>query len=132
MGCCATNNTYAEIEESDSIDALIQVLEEKKLYISEEIMSLSKYIKNKNKKDEKFNFEIYLNDDELKSRKNYLKLYLNNLNIIYNILKNNKDIDLNKTKDYCNEFYNLYNNIDDNNKNIPKIINKFDNLIKNK
>ena len=132
MGCCATNNTYAEIEESDSIDALIQVLEEKKLYISEEIMSLSKYIKNKNKKDEKFNFEIYLNDDELKSRKNYLKLYLNNLNIIYNILKNNKDIDLNKTKDYCNEFYNLYNNIDDNNKNIPKIINKFDNLIRNK
>ena len=132
MGCCATNNIYAEIEESDSIDALIQILEEKKLYISEEIMSLSKYIKNKNKKDEKFNFEIYLNDDELKSRKNYLKLYLNNLNIIYNILKNNKDIDLNKTKDYCNEFYNLYNNIDDNNKNIPKIINKFDNLIKNK
>ena len=132
MGCCATNNIYAEIEESDSIDALIQILEEKKLYISEEIMSLSKYIKNKNKKDEKFNFEIYLNDDELKSRKNYLKLYLNNLNIIYNILKNNKEIDLNKTKDYCNEFYNLYNNIDDNNKNIPKIINKFDNLIKNK
>jgi len=132
MGCCANNNTYAEIEESDSIDALIQVLDEKKLYISEEITSLSKYIKNKNKKDERFNFEIYLNDDELKSRKNYLKLYLNNLNIIYNILKNNKDIDLNKTKDYCNEFYNLYNNIDDNNKNIPKIINKFDNLIKNK
>lgn len=132
MGCCNNGDSFAEIEESDSIDSLIQVLEEKKLFISEEIMALSKYIKNKNKKDEKFNFESFLNDDELKSRKNYLKLYLNNLNIIVNILKNNKDIDLYKTKDYCNEFYNLYNKIDDNDKNIPKIINKFDNLIRNK
>ena len=132
MGCCGNNNTYAEIDESENIDSLIQVLNDKILYISDEIKSLSKYIKDKNKKDERFNFEIYINNDELISRKNYLNLYLNNLNVINNTLKKNKDLDLNKIKDLCTEYYNLYYNIDDKNKNIPKIINKFDNLIKNK
>ena len=131
MGCCG-NNTYAEIEESENIDSLIQVLNDKILFISDEIKSLSKYIKNKNNKDDRFNFEIYINKEELISRKNYLNLYLNNLNVINNTLKKNKELDLNKIKDLCTEYYNLYYNIDDKNKNIPKIINKFDNLIKNK
>jgi len=120
MGCCGAQSSYPEIDEANSIDELFKELNNKLNQIQTEIKELEDYLLDKSNIPKTVDVS-YLSDIEINNRKNYLEKYENSLNNIINIFSENKDMDVEKTKDQIHSLFDCYYLKDDNQGYLKKI-----------
>ena len=120
MGCCGTQSSYPEIDEASSIDELFKAINNKLNQIQTEIKELEDYLLDKSNIPKTVDVS-YLSDIEINNRKNYLEKYENSLNNIINILSENRDMDVFKTKDQIHSLFDCYYLKDDNQGYLKKI-----------
>jgi len=120
MGCCGTQSSYPEVDEANTIDELFKEINNKLNQIQTEIKELEDYLLDKSNIPKTVDVS-YLSDIEINNRKNYLEKYENSLNNIINILSENRDMDIYKTKDQIHSLFDCYYLKDDNQGNLKKI-----------
>ena len=120
MGCCGATFSYPEVDEANSIDELYKELNNKLNQIQTEIKELEDYLLDKSNIPKTVDVS-YLSDFEINNRKNYLEKYENSLNNIINIISENRDMDIYKTKDQIHSLFDCYYLKDDNQGNLKKI-----------
>ena len=120
MGCCGTQSSYPEVDEANTIDELFKEINNKLNQIQTEIKELEDYLLDKSNIPRTVDVS-YLSDFEINSRKNYLEKYENSLNNIINIISENRDMDIYKTKDQIHSLFDCYYLKDDNQGNLKKI-----------
>ena len=120
MGCCGTQSSYPEVDEANTIDELFKEINNKLNQIQTEIKELEDYLLDKSNIPKTVDVS-YLSDFEINNRKNYLEKYENSLNNIINIISENRDMDIYKTKDQIHSLFDCYYLKDDNQGNLKKI-----------
>ena len=120
MGCCGTQSSYPEVDEANTIDELFKEINNKLNQIQTEIKELEDYLLDKSNIPKTVDVS-YLSDIEINNRKNYLEKYENSLNNIINIISENRDMDIYKTKDQIHSLFDCYYLKDDNQGNLKKI-----------
>ena len=120
MGCCGTQSSYPEVDEANTIDELFKEINNKLNQIQTEIKELEDYLLDKSNIPKTVDVS-YLSDIEINNRKNYLEKYENSLNNIINIISENRDMDIYKTKDQIHSLYDCYYLKDDSQGNLKKI-----------
>jgi hypothetical protein len=129
MGCCGTQSSYPEIDESSSIEELSKQLNNKIEQIQIEIKELDDYLLDKSNIPKTVDVS-YFSDKEINERKIYLESYLNSLNKINQVLTNNKEMDIYQTKDQIHSLFDCYYQKDDKG-NLKKIENNINTIAKN-
>ena len=122
MGCCGTQSSYPEVDEANTIDELFKEINNKLNQIQTEIKELEDYLLDKSNIPKTVDVS-YLSDFEINNRKNYLEKYENSLNNIINIISENRDMDIYKTKDQIHSLFDCYYLKDDKQGNLKKIEN---------
>ena len=120
MGCCGSQSSYPEVDEANTIDELFKEINNKLNQIQTEIKELEDYLLDKSNIPKTVDVS-YLSDFEINNRKNYLEKYENSLNNIINIISENRDMDIYKTKDQIHSLFDCYYLKDDNQGNLKKI-----------
>ena len=120
MGCCGAQSSYPEIDEANSIDELYKELNDKLNQIQTEIKELDDYLLDKSNIPKTVDVS-YLSDIEISNRKTYLETYEKSLENINNIISQNRDMDIYKTKDQIHSLYDCYYLKDDSQGNLKKI-----------
>ena len=127
MGCCGTQSSYPEVDEANTIDELFKEINNKLNQIQTEIKELEDYLLDKSNIPKTVDVS-YLSDIEINNRKNYLEKYENSLNNIINIISENRDMDIYKTKDQIHSLFDCYYLKDDNQGNLKKIEDNIKNI----
>ena len=122
MGCCGATISYPEVDEANSIDELYKELNNKLNQIQTEIKELDDYLLDKSNIPKTVDVS-YLSDIEISNRKSYLETYEKSLENINNIISENRDMDIYKTKDQIHSLYDCYYLKDDSQGNLKKIEN---------
>jgi vacuolar-type H+-ATPase subunit I/STV1 len=122
MGCCGAQSSYPEIDEANSIDELYKELNDKLNQIQTEIKELDDYLLDKSNIPKTVDVS-YLSDIEISNRKTYLETYEKSLENINNIISQNRDMDIYKTKDQIHSLFDCYYLKDDKQGNLKKIEN---------
>ena len=122
MGCCGAQSSYPEVDEANTIDELFKEINNKLNQIQTEIKELEDYLLDKSNIPKTVDVS-YLSDIEINNRKNYLEKYENSLNNIINIISENRDMDIYKTKDQIHSLFDCYYLKDDKQGNLKKIEN---------
>ena len=122
MGCCGAQSSYPEIDEANSIDELYKELNDKLNQIQTEIKQLDDYLLDKSNIPKTVDVS-YLSDIEISNRKTYLETYEKSLENINNIISQNRDMDIYKTKDQIHSLFDCYYLKDDKQGNLKKIEN---------
>ena len=122
MGCCGAQSSYPEIDEANSIDELYKELNDKLNQIQTEIKELDDYLLDKSNIPKTVDVS-YLSDIEISNRKTYLEIYEKSLENINNIISQNRDMDIYKTKDQIHSLFDCYYLKDDKQGNLKKIEN---------
>ena len=119
MGCCGAQSSYPEIDEANSIDELYKELNDKLNQIQTEIKELDDYLLDKSNIPKTVDVS-YLSDSEISNRKTYLEIYEKSLENINNIISQNRDMDIYKTKDEIHSLFDCYYLKDDKQGNLKK------------
>ena len=122
MGCCGAQSSYPEIDEANSIDELYKELNDKLNQIQTEIKELDDYLLDKSNIPKTVDVS-YLSDIEISNRKTYLETYEKSLENINNIISQNRDMDIYKTKEQIHSLFDCYYLKDDKQGNLKKIEN---------
>ena len=122
MGCCGATISYPEVDEANSIDELYKELNNKLNQIQTEIKELDDYLLDKSNIPKTVDVS-YLSDIEISNRKTYLETYEKSLENINNIISQNRDMDIYKTKDQIHSLFDCYYLKDDKQGNLKKIEN---------
>ena len=120
MGCCGTQSSYPEVDEANTIDELFKEINNKLNQIQTEIKELDDYLLDKSNIPKTVDVS-YLSDIEISNRKTYLEKYEKSLENINNIISQNRDMDIYKTKDQIHSLFDCYYLKDDNQGNLKKI-----------
>lgn len=127
MGCCGAQSSYPEVDEASTIDELFKEINNKLNQIQTEIKELEDYLLDKSNIPKTVDVS-YLSDIEINNRKNYLEKYENSLNNIINVISENRDMDIFKTKDQIHSLFDCYYLKDDNQGNLKKIEDNIKNI----
>ena len=130
MGCCGAQSSYPEIDEANSIDELYKELNDKLNQIQTEIKELDDYLLDKSNIPKTVDVS-YLSDIEISNRKTYLEIYEKSLENINNIISQNRDMDIYKTKDQIHSLFDCYYLKDDKQGNLKKIENNIKTIAQN-
>jgi len=130
MGCCGAQSSYPEIDEANSIDELYKELNDKLNQIQTEIKELDDYLLDKSNIPKTVDVS-YLSDIEISNRKTYLETYEKSLENINNIISQNRDMDIYKTKDQIHSLFDCYYLKDDKQGNLKKIENNIKTIAQN-
>lgn len=130
MGCCGAQSSYPEIDEANSIDELYKELNDKLNQIQTEIKELDDYLLDKSNIPKTVDVS-YLSDIEISNRKTYLEIYEKSLENINNIISQNRDMDIYKTKDEIHSLFDCYYLKDDKQGNLKKIENNIKTIAQN-
>ena len=130
MGCCGAQSSYPEIDEANSIDELYKELNDKLNQIQTEIKELDDYLLDKSNIPKTVDVS-YLSDIEINNRKTYLEKYEKSLENINNIISQNRDMDIYKTKDEIHSLFDCYYLKDDKQGNLKKIENNIKTIAQN-
>ena len=122
MGCCGTQSSYPEVDEANTIDELFKEINNKLNQIQTEIKELEDYLLDKSNIPKTVDVS-YLSDIEISNRKTYLETYEKSLENINNIISQNRDMDIYKTKDQIHSLFDCYYLKDDKQGNLKKIEN---------
>lgn len=129
--CCGREEGDKEIEKCTSLEAIIQVLIERKNKLPEEQREIQEYLQDQSKTIKSINIEG-ITKEMLEKRPAYLDVVSDKYGEIINILYNNPKLDLAETKSYIENITRHYFLTYDPNNNIDMAFNKFKEYVASK